>query len=89
MVDRPAQKRYFTEKMQRYKGHLISKWFIGVIDFLQKTNERIQLYYYENFFRRKSKESKKRFEIIWPLESQSLYVGFEFTVCLRKPEWLT
>ena len=27
------------------KGQLISKWFFGVIDFLQKTNESIQLYY--------------------------------------------
>ena len=29
------------------KGQLISKWFFGVIDFLQKTNERIRLYYYD------------------------------------------
>ena len=29
------------------KGQLISKWFLGVIDFLQKTNERIRLYYYD------------------------------------------
>ena len=29
------------------KGHLISKWFFGVIDFLQKTNEQIRLYYYD------------------------------------------
>ena len=30
------------------KGHLISKWFFGVIDFLQKTNKEIRLYYYDN-----------------------------------------
>ena len=29
------------------KGQLISKWFFGVIDFLQKKNEQIQLYYYD------------------------------------------
>ena len=29
------------------KGQLISKWFLGVVDFLQKTNEQIQLYYYD------------------------------------------
>ena len=28
-----------------FKGQLISKRFFGVIDFLQKTNERIRLYY--------------------------------------------
>ena len=27
------------------KGQLISKWFSGVINFLQKTNEWIRLYY--------------------------------------------
>ena len=30
---------------QIVKGHLISKLFFGVIDILQKTNERIRLYY--------------------------------------------
>ena len=34
--------------MEFYKGQLISKRFFGVIDFLQKMNERIQLYYYDN-----------------------------------------
>ena len=29
------------------KGQLILKWFFGVIDFLQKTNKRIRLYYYD------------------------------------------
>ena len=29
------------------KGQIISKWFFGVFDFLQKTNERIRLYYYD------------------------------------------
>ena len=29
------------------KGQLIAKWFFGVIDFLQKTNEQIRLYYYD------------------------------------------
>ena len=29
------------------KGKLISKWSYGVIDFLQKTNEQIRLYYYD------------------------------------------
>ena len=28
------------------KGQLVSKWFFGVIIFLQKTNEQIWLYYY-------------------------------------------
>ena len=31
----------------RAKGQLISKWFLGVIDFPQKTNEQIRLYYYD------------------------------------------
>ena len=26
------------------KGQLISKWFFGVIDFLQRTNKRIRLF---------------------------------------------
>ena len=34
--------------------------------FLQKTNKRIQFYYYETFWR-KLKTSKRHFEIIWPL----------------------
>ena len=29
------------------KGQIISRWFFGVFDFLQKTNERIRLYYYD------------------------------------------
>ncbi len=29
------------------KGQLISKWFFGVLDFLQKTNEQIRLHYYD------------------------------------------
>ena len=29
------------------KGQLIVKWFFRVIDFLQKTNEQIRLYYYD------------------------------------------
>ena len=33
------------------KGRLISKWFFGVIDFLQKTNDRIRLYYYDTSVR--------------------------------------
>ena len=34
------------------KGQLISKWFFGVIDYLQKTNEQIRLYYYDTSGRR-------------------------------------
>jgi hypothetical protein len=43
------------------KGQLISKWFFGVIDFLQKMNERIRLYYYD------TSTPKNHFEINWPL----------------------
>ena len=38
---------FFGLKPPLHKGQSISKWFFGVIDFLQKTNERIQLYYYD------------------------------------------
>ena len=33
--------------MVSIKGQLISKWFFGVIDFLQKMNEQIRRYYYD------------------------------------------
>ena len=39
--------RTFGKGLELYKGQLISKWFFGVIDFLQKTNERIRLYYHD------------------------------------------
>ena len=29
----------FVNKTSAFKGQLISKWFFGVVDFLQKTNE--------------------------------------------------
>ena len=52
------------------KGHLISKWFFGVIDFLQETNEQIRLYYYETSdrfvlvrFLEEIDNPKKHFEI--------------------------
>ena len=34
-------------KISVAKGQLISNWFFWVIGFLQKTNERIRLYYYD------------------------------------------
>ena len=56
------------------KGQLISKWFFGVIDFLQKTNERIRLYYYDTSgrlvfvrFLEEIDDPKNHFEINWPL----------------------
>ena len=32
-------KTFFQKQFKATKGHLISKWFFGVVDFLQKTNE--------------------------------------------------
>ena len=55
-------------------GQLISKWFFGVIDFLQKTNERIRLYHYDTSdrlvfvrFWGEIDDPKNHFEINWPL----------------------
>ena len=52
------------------KGQLISKWFFGFVDFLQKTNEQIRLYYYDTSgrlvfvpFWRKSTTQKNHLEI--------------------------
>ena len=48
----------------------------GVINFLQKTNERIRLYYYDTsgrlvfvHFLEEIDDPKNHFEINWPLES--------------------
>ena len=43
-VNKRIYKRYFR---QLFKGQIISKWFFGVFNFLQKTNKGIRLYYYE------------------------------------------
>ena len=52
------------------KGQLISKRFFEVIDFLQKPNERIRLYYYDTLgrlvfvrFLEEIDEPKNHFEI--------------------------
>ena len=52
------------------KGSLILKWFFWVINFLQKTNKRIQLYNYDTssrlvfvVFWKKLKTPKRHFEI--------------------------
>ena len=37
--------------MKDIKGQLISKCLFGFFNFLQKTNKRIQFYYYETFCR--------------------------------------
>ena len=42
----PLQKIYVP-----FKGHLISKWFFGVVDFLQKTNENKSLSSKNEFIR--------------------------------------
>ena len=53
------------------KGQIISKWFFGVFDFLQKTNEGIRLYYYDTSsrlvfvrFLEEIVDTKNHFEII-------------------------
>ena len=56
------------------KGHLISKWFLGVINFLQK-NERTLLTWYlrSTCFRSFLEEidvPRNHFKIIWPLDGQ-------------------
>ena len=72
------------------KGQLISKWFFGVIDFLQKTNERkqVDLRYHSSkvkfvlsFFWRKLMTPKTNFEINWPLANY--FQSFRY-ICLRK-----
>ena len=58
------------------KGQLISKWFFGVDDFLQKTNENkstwgIIVVESNSFVRflEEIEDTKKTFEINWPLVS--------------------
>ena len=65
--------------MASAKGQIISKCFFGVFDFLQKTNEGIQLYYYDTsnrlvfvHFFEENEDTKKHFEIIWPLDLRKL-----------------
>ena len=56
------------------KGQIISEWFFGVFDFLQKTNENkstwgIIVVNSNSFihFLEEIKDTKNHFEIIWPL----------------------
>ena len=56
------------------KGQIISKWFFGVFDFLQKTNENkstwgIIVVKSNSFvhFLEEIEDTKNHFEIIWPL----------------------
>ena len=60
------------------KGQLISKWFFGVVDFLQKTNENKSTWgiivVKSNLFVRFSEETsvwKKYFDFVWPLWKMS------------------
>ena len=62
------------------KGRIISKWFFGVFDFLQKTNENKSTWgimiVKSNFFVRfleEIKDTKNSFEIIWLLIITSFY----------------
>ena len=63
------------EMLIAIKGQLISKWFFGVVDFLQKTNENKSTWgiiaVKSNSFIRFLEEiddPKNHFEINWPLE---------------------
>ena len=58
------------------KGQIISKWFFGVFDFLQKTNKNKSIWgiivVKSNFFVRfleEIEDIKTPFEINWPLEA--------------------
>ena len=54
------------------KGQLISNWFFGVVDFLQKTNKNkshsSKVEFFRSFFEGKSMTPKAS-EINWPLVS--------------------
>ena len=57
-----------------FKGQMISKWFFGVFNFLQKMNENkstwgIIVVKLNSFIRflEKIEDAKNYFEIIWPL----------------------
>ena len=74
--------------MPQFKGQLISKRFFGVTDFLQKTNERIRLYYFDTSVRlvfvrflEEIDDPKNHFEINWPLKKLILIIFHE---CARK-----
>ena len=58
------------------KGQLISKWFFGVIDFLQKTNKNnshtSKNEFIRSFFLEEIDGPKKHFEINWPLTMNGL-----------------
>ena len=62
----------------------------GVFDFLQKTNERIRLYYYDtssglvfvHFLEEIEDTKKNHFEIIWPLTERKNLIMKIFRTCV-------
>ena len=75
---RETSDSYFRNRLfdpfEEAKGQIISKWFFGVFDFLQKTNENkstwgIIVVKSNSFVRflEEIEDTKNHFEIIWPL----------------------
>ena len=65
--------------MQLFKGQLISKWLLGVVDFLQKTNENkstwgiivVKSNLFIPFFER-NVGLKNNFDFVWPLNFEEI-----------------
>ena len=67
----------FTFQLDNAKGPIISKWFFGVFDFLQKTNENkstwVIIEVKSNSFVRfleEIEDTKNPSKIIWPLRGK-------------------
>ena len=61
-------------------GQIILKWFFEVIDFLQKTNEQIRLYYYDTSgrlvfvrFLEETEDNKKTFDFTTMISQVDLF----------------
>ena len=69
------------QNWQGFKGQLLSKWFFGVVDFLQKTNKNkssrgiivVKSNLFGFFFWRKLMTPKNHFEINWPLVQEFFF----------------
>ena len=72
-----------NKKHQNAKGQLISKWFFGSVNFLQKTNENkstwgiivVKSNSFVHFFE-EIDDPKNHFEINWPLGSHFFYIEY-------------
>ena len=65
-----------VSKLLQTKGQIISKGFFGVLEFSQKTNERIRRS--SKVFLGEFEDSKSPFEIIWPLAILNIFIRLQF-----------